>query len=54
MAGPLSRIVLPPLDLEIHDGEFVVFAGPSGSGKPTLLLLLAATATVLIPRLWPL
>ena len=22
--------VIPPLDLEINDGEFVVFVGPSG------------------------
>jgi multiple sugar transport system ATP-binding protein len=28
--------VIPPLDLEIGDGEFVVFVGPSGCGKSTL------------------
>jgi multiple sugar transport system ATP-binding protein len=33
--------VIPPLDLEIADGEFVVFVGPSGCGKSTLLRLIA-------------
>lgn len=33
--------VIPPLDLVIKDGEFVVFVGPSGCGKSTLLRLIA-------------
>ena len=33
--------VIPPLDLEIEDGEFVVFVDPSGCGKSTLLRLIA-------------
>ena len=33
--------VIPPLDLEIEDGDFVVFVGPSGCGKSTLLRLIA-------------
>ena len=33
--------VIPPLDLSIAEGEFVVFVGPSGCGKSTLLRLIA-------------
>ncbi|WP_378948782.1 ABC transporter ATP-binding protein [Paracoccus sp. R86501] len=33
--------VIPPLNLDIEDGEFVVFVGPSGCGKSTLLRLIA-------------
>jgi multiple sugar transport system ATP-binding protein len=34
-------VVIPGVDLEIADGEFVVFVGPSGCGKSTLLRLIA-------------
>lgn len=33
--------VIRPLNLDINDGEFVVFVGPSGCGKSTLLRLIA-------------
>ena len=42
--GPVQ--VIPPLDLTIEDGEFVVFVGPSGCGKSTLLRLIAGLEDV--------
>ncbi len=32
---------LAPINLEIHEGEFVVFFGPSGCGKSTVLEIIA-------------
>jgi multiple sugar transport system ATP-binding protein len=36
-----STTIIPDIDLDIADGEFVVFVGPSGCGKSTLLRLIA-------------
>jgi multiple sugar transport system ATP-binding protein len=36
-----STRVIPSVDLDIGDGEFVVFVGPSGCGKSTLLRMIA-------------
>ncbi|MDR3470794.1 MAG: ABC transporter ATP-binding protein [Devosia sp.] len=36
-----THTVIPPINLTIEDGQFVVFVGPSGCGKSTLLRLIA-------------
>jgi multiple sugar transport system ATP-binding protein len=36
-----EHVIIPGADLEIGDGEFVVFVGPSGCGKSTLLRMIA-------------
>ncbi len=38
--------VLHGIDLEVKDGEFVVFVGPSGCGKSTLLRMIAGLEKV--------
>jgi multiple sugar transport system ATP-binding protein len=39
-------VIIPSVDLDIGDGEFVVFVGPSGCGKSTLLRLIAGLEDV--------
>jgi multiple sugar transport system ATP-binding protein len=36
-----AHTVIPGIDLDIRDGEFVVLVGPSGCGKSTLLRMIA-------------
>jgi multiple sugar transport system ATP-binding protein len=41
-----GTVVIPCVDLDMADGEFVVFVGPSGCGKSTLLRLIAGLEDV--------
>jgi multiple sugar transport system ATP-binding protein len=41
-----TTTVIHGIDLELEDGEFVVFVGPSGCGKSTLLRMIAGLESV--------
>ena len=44
--------IIPPLDLRVDDGEFLVLVGPSGCGKSTLLRLIAGLEEVTSGRIY--
>lgn len=41
-----TEIAVKEIDLEIADGEFIVFVGPSGCGKSTLLRMVAGLESI--------
>jgi len=41
-----ETMVIHGVDLDVYDGEFVVFVGPSGCGKSTLLRMIAGLESV--------
>ena len=41
-----STTVIHSVDLQVNNGEFVVFVGPSGCGKSTLLRMIAGLEPV--------
>jgi spermidine/putrescine transport system ATP-binding protein len=41
-----DQVIIPPLSLEIQEGEFLTILGPSGCGKTTLLRMIAGFETL--------
>ena len=48
----LDQVAVHGVDLEVHDGEFVVLVGPSGCGKSTTLRMIAGLEAISAGRLW--
>ncbi|MEY4506722.1 MAG: Maltose/maltodextrin import ATP-binding protein MalK [Pseudomonadota bacterium] len=46
-----ETVVIPGLDLEVKDGEFMVFVGPSGCGKSTMLRMIAGLESMTAGRI---
>lgn len=44
--------IIKPLDITIHQGEFMVIVGPSGCGKSTLLRMVAGLESVTSGDIW--
>ncbi len=47
----VSTQIIPSLNLHVKEGDFVVFLGPSGCRKPTLLRLIAGLETLTAGRI---
>lgn len=47
-----KQTILHSIDLDIADGEFIVFVGPSGCGKSTLLRLISGLDDIDRGELW--
>ncbi len=41
-----STEIIAGIDLDVHDGEFLVFVGPSGCGKSTMLRMIAGLESI--------
>jgi multiple sugar transport system ATP-binding protein len=48
---PNGHVATQNLDLDIHDGEFMVLVGPSGCGKSTALRMIAGLETPTVGRI---
>ena len=40
-----NQVIIPPLSLDIKEGEFLTILGPSGCGKTTLLRMIGGFET---------
>jgi multiple sugar transport system ATP-binding protein len=47
-----DAVIVPGIDLEIRDGEFMVFVGPSGCGKSTVLRCIAGLEEITAGELY--